>query len=168
MAGRMLSKLAFRDSSPDSSFRSPTRPLYCCRLPTELLLEGPIEDVSAFSASFCSALSLSCHQTAPAASHAWVRTECIICPVSKPSSAMESRSCFSSAVEKAGTAADDSKAKKSGSEGCSRCGRALSDMVLPMDRRLVREGVRECAAMGRAGEPCGRLSSMAGLGGGKR
>jgi hypothetical protein len=40
--------------------------------------------------------------------------------------------------------------------------------VLPTDRRLVRDGVRECAGIGKAGEPCGRPSSIAGLGGGKR
>jgi hypothetical protein len=40
--------------------------------------------------------------------------------------------------------------------------------VLPTDRRFVRDGVRECAGIGKAGEPCGRLSNIDGLGGGKR
>lgn len=60
------------------------------------------------------------------------------------------------------------RARKSGREGPSSFRSIRSEIVLPTLRRLVLDGVRECAGIGRAGEPCGIPSSMEGLGGGKR
>ena len=93
----------------------------------------------------------SIHHNDPAASHAFVNTECTICAVSKPSKARVFKRCRSVVVENiTGVRALRRLAKsRSRAVGIGRgvgvlsfVGEALSDNIEDTERRLVRAGVR--------------------------
>lgn len=106
-----------------------------------------------FSKNIFSSFSFfrSIHHNDPAASHAFVSTECTICAVSKPSKARVFNRCRSVVVENIiGVRALRRPAKsRSRADGIGKgvgvlsfVGEALSDNMEDTERRLVRAGVR--------------------------
>ena len=131
------------------------------------------EDFAPSSTRRRSALRFSIHHSAPVASHASLRTEWTICPVSNPKALMELSKSRSSGVEKmigAGVLNTDEKScGRTGAEDLSKVGVAGSDSVDETDRRFVRAGVR----VGRTGgvldelditlEPCRCIAGRVGV-----
>ena len=118
------------------------------------------DDFAPSSARRRSAFRFSIHHSAPVASHASLRTEWTICPVSKPRALIELRRSRSSGVEKiigAGVLSTDEKScGRTGAEDLSKVGVAGSDSVDDTERRFVRAGVR----VGRTGGVLEELDIM--------